>query len=215
VQHKQTILALEQSLQIAMSAHSPRFEPLGRDVDGRVYWTLSPGIGEREAAKEFLSASAGEKQGAKVKGRTVKGKRAAEEEERKAMRRWSWFVAVWGRRPDDEDVHVVEKIVQSDDESDEDEEEIDDGKEKWWGFWDPREIRRLAGFVGRRGGLKEEGGAEDIASAHSDEDPLLISGSTTHEEASKRQLKELVKGLKEYADSLEWRIKRDETDIKC
>jgi hypothetical protein len=214
VQHKQTILALEQSLRIAVSAHSPRFEPLGRDVDGRVYWALSPGIGERVAAMEFLGASAGDKPSAKCKGRTVKGKRAAEEEERKSMRRWSWFVAVWGRRPDDEDVRVVEKMVSSGEEE-EDEEEIDDGKEKWWGFWDPREIHRLAAFVGRRGGLKEERSTEDAASTHSDEGPLPISDSTTHEETSKRQLKELTKGLKEYADSLEWRIKRDETDIKC
>lgn len=194
-------------------------------MDGRSYWALSPGLDEREAAIDLLAVSAGSKDGARAKGRTIKGKRAAEEEERKGMKRWSWFVAVWGKRPDDADVRLVHKTSTDSDEDSEDSEEEDDGEEKWWGFWEPEEIRRLAAYVGRRGGLgneegvttksREEGGSGG-ASAVSDlsdlSEPDELDGQPEKPSPSMQELKELMKGLKERADLLEWRIRRDESE---
>src|ERR1700676_3019881 len=51
VAHKRTVLDLEESLKVAMNAYIPRFSgPFGKDMDGRLYWALSPGVVEWENA---------------------------------------------------------------------------------------------------------------------------------------------------------------------
>jgi hypothetical protein len=232
--HKENLHTLEQSLHVTMAAYAPRFGPLGRDADGRVYWALSPSLGEREAAEDYLALRAGTISSQQAKGRLAKHKRAATEEERRGMKRWGWFVAVWGKRPDDADVRFVSTERPSMDskidseghenghESDQGE---DNGKEKWWGFWEPEEIRRLAAFVGRRGGLSQGDDTDesDSLSSHSsakNSDRANGSASTLSSgpanvnspAPSKGDLKQLIRKLQEYADLLKWRIKRDDGD---
>ncbi|TFK44250.1 hypothetical protein BDQ12DRAFT_7961 [Crucibulum laeve] len=92
--HKLQLSNLENALKIIMPGFAPRFEALGRDEEGRVYYALSPGVAEREAAMEFMVNNLVDKP-AKAKKR----ERVLGEEERKEMREWSWFVAVWGAKP--------------------------------------------------------------------------------------------------------------------
>lgn len=104
--HKHKLISLDNSLKVLLPKYAPRLTPLGTDADDRVYWILSPGVSEREAAQEFIhSCSSDEKhmQGRRSNKRNVvkKAKVLAGEEERAEMRSWSWFVAVWGRKPED------------------------------------------------------------------------------------------------------------------
>ena len=52
-----------------MQAYSPRFQPLGRDAQGRIYYIST----------------------------TYKGKKEPTAEERASLKKWSWFLAVWCR----------------------------------------------------------------------------------------------------------------------
>ena len=49
-------------------------------MDGRTYWALSPGIKKTEAAISYLTSFFRENKAASSK----------------AMKKWSWFLAVWG-----------------------------------------------------------------------------------------------------------------------
>lgn len=70
-----------------MNAYAVRFDgPLGKDMDGRVYWALSPGVTEREHAIQAIFD--GDHKGKKPK--------RAVPENREMLKKWSWFVAVSG-----------------------------------------------------------------------------------------------------------------------
>jgi len=100
--HKHKLASLDNSLKVLTPRYAPRYTPIGIDADSRVYWILSPGISERDAASDFLLSCSREIRGKPGKSRKLpKSKVLATEEERKEMRSWSWFVAVWGRKPKD------------------------------------------------------------------------------------------------------------------
>jgi len=100
--HKHKLASLENSLKVLTPRFAPRYTPIGIDADSRVYWILSPGVSERDAASDFILSCSREIKGKPGKSRKLpKSKVLTTEEERKEMRSWSWFVAVWGRKPKD------------------------------------------------------------------------------------------------------------------
>lgn len=169
----------------------PRYSGfLGQDSEKRVYFVLTPGQAERLEAVDFVKNTlAGRKEKAKPKGR---GRDKWSEEERLKLRDWSWFVAVWGKKPDDA-LPIPRPALPHDDGGGADdvsslsELEEDEDSERWWGFHAPEEIKRLARWVGTKAGL------EDLAEG----------------ETGDRQAKLLVDGLKSFADLLDWRITRE------
>ncbi|TFK53602.1 hypothetical protein OE88DRAFT_1676860 [Heliocybe sulcata] len=241
--HKQRIMDLEQALEVASSAYLPRSGPLGKDADGRVYWVLPVGAGERE----FGSALLADASKAKVTKRGM-----VSLDDRTAMRRWSWFVAVWGRRPSgaaQSKKAGKEKV----------DEEEDDGEEKWWGFWDAKDIKTLADWLAVKAGVetgqisfsvtaKEEkassrdtsigkgmspsagtsvsaevemvdrsssvstplselsdGGEDELSELSDDEEEGDERDVFAEGPPSKGSVKNLVRGLREYAEVLVWR----------
>ena len=138
--HKQRLLNIDNSLEIISSNYVGRFQVLGKDHEGRTYWTTSPGIDEIVAAHEFLttitSDMSSEESGSSKKKK--KEQLGPETRPRDNSREWTWFVAVWGRAPPDWEA--------SDSEDDE-----EDTRERWWVFDEAGEIRRLANWLGDGG----------------------------------------------------------------
>ncbi len=163
------------------------------------------------------------------------------------MRRWGWFIAIWGQKPAD-------GLVPVDDDDTENEEESDD-VERWWGLWQADEIRKLAdwiaiknGFDGGKQPIESHGGAgaentnssgkADGRRSHSGTlpghlTPLSDAFDTEDDEAgseaegagaqmrvdedgrvvpTQNELKTLVRGLREYAEVLDWRVWRMEDE---
>ena len=129
--HEAKLAALEHAHALAGAECVPRFAPLGRDADGRVYFAVTPGVVEREAALDLLEGGQGTVRFGRRRG-------VVDEDERKTMRHWSWFLAIWGRKPEGAAVAKVEDDDETEDEDDEEDEE------RWWGFWDPTEVAKLA-----------------------------------------------------------------------
>ncbi|KAF7793905.1 hypothetical protein EIP86_005027 [Pleurotus ostreatoroseus] len=240
--HNLTLKDLEYSGQLAALHHSPRFLPLGRDSDGRIYYALNPGAGELEAAQQLVRGH---------DGRVRIGRRRGPwtEDDRRELQKWSWFVAVWGKKPEDA------KLAKHDE--DEDEHEFD-YEETWWGFWQPNEILTLAEWISRKADLDEEPLEKGKSARANGSSARSTNGSTkgkgsrtvstsssltslTSSKSSKsarglsplsnlsseevdedaemddsnrqgppvtHELHGLVKGLREYAEMLQWRIGR-------
>lgn len=201
---------------------------MGRDIEGRIYWALTPGMNEREDALDLLQSCS---QGRTHKSRSRRKPLVPSEEDRSALGKWSWFVAVWGKRPP-----IAERtLVEDEDDSDEGEydDDEDDAEEQWWGFWEPEEIMKLASWVHFKAGL------EDISEQMLDQSVSAPSGSRaqlldsdvdmedpTDDESSDDELEDdnmamsmiptkgevvtLVKELEQYASLLRGRIKKDE-----
>ncbi|KAG2148399.1 hypothetical protein BD769DRAFT_1411867 [Suillus cothurnatus] len=169
-------LTPQTALTIALSSCAQRIIPLGRDSEGRVYWALTPGRGERDFSREYLTSNieVGERdEGAKTKSRKPKSRSTwtpPSLSERASHKRWSWFIAVWGVRPTIEertDPPLDEDCSESDSESESDhdsESDEDDDKSKksqktktecprWYAFSEPAEIFKLAEWVERKAGL--------------------------------------------------------------
>ncbi|KZS98679.1 hypothetical protein SISNIDRAFT_481388 [Sistotremastrum niveocremeum HHB9708] len=66
-------------------------------------------------------------------------KKLPKDEDRAHFRKWAWFVAVWGKRPGSL-------------EFDEDGDPIED---QWWGFYEPKQIRKLSRWVGWTGEMRD------------------------------------------------------------
>lgn len=214
-QHKQMLQDLEYAHRIAQYECIPRYRELGRDHEGRVYYVLTPGPVEREAASQLLAGGDG-----KVKFTKKRG--AVTVDERKGMEKWSWFVGVWGRRPEGA------LMTEDDEESDEEQEE----KEEWWGFWDPEEIKKVAEWIAMKNNLGvvhfgadpdfDNAGApsplSDIPSDEDDDDEdddgdiQMRVDSEGRQVPNRQELQDLVKGLNEYADLLQWRVQRMQGD---
>ncbi|KDQ57441.1 hypothetical protein JAAARDRAFT_193771 [Jaapia argillacea MUCL 33604] len=199
--HKQNLLDIEQALKVLVCSTIPRSGPLGKDGDGRIYWLLGPGASEREAAANVLTDGGGN---GRISKRAMVGG-----EERRGMRRWSWFLSVWGTRPE---LRGNEKGKDQ-----EEEEEEEDGQDQWWGFSDPEEIKKLAGWI--EGKWKVEGDgiyASDVDASSRASSPLseFSEGDDVDMDGppSKTGLRELIKGLREYAELLEWRVKKWDRD---
>lgn len=168
------------ALAIALSSCAQRIAPLGRDTEGRVYWALTPGRGERDASREYLTSNVEVEQldeTSKAKSKATKSKSAwtpPSLTERASHKRWSWFVAVWGIRPcieerrdpskdeDDSGDDSSEPESEHDSEMGDDEDQenkIKPRKNKteperpgWYAFSDPSEIFKLAEWVDRKAG---------------------------------------------------------------
>ena len=130
--------AFEQAQRVISYAYALRFAPLGSDHEGRIYFALTPSVTEREVAAALLA-------GDMTKGGKAQGRAVVSTDERSALRRWGWFIAVWGKKPIDGFVPVV------DDDDDDDVEDV----ERWWGIWQPDEIRRLADWIAIKNGIAE------------------------------------------------------------
>ena len=189
---------IENALKIIGSSFAPRFTNLGTDNDGRVYYALSPGAAEREAAFEYVEVASSDKaMKLKKKGRVLSL------DDRSEMRDWSWFIAVWGTRPPflsnmaektGPDKMAVEEADDSEDSDEEDEENVP----RWWGFWDVEEIAKLAEWISVTSDLEEE----------SDDSTSMLSIGHRRQPRIE-QLKRLVGHLREYALLLQWRASED------
>ena len=182
-------------MKLVSHSFTPRFSTLGMDHDGRTYYALSPGVLEREVGFEYLEViSADKPRKLKKKGRILAA------EDRSNMKEWSWFVSVWGKKPSCEgrpNAHPVKNDTIDSDEEDGDDEEV----EKWWGFWEPGEIVKVADWIYIKSKLEDQemeaGGSENGNVSQTIKDP------------AKAQLTHLVTQLKDYAALLEWRSREN------
>jgi hypothetical protein len=228
-EYNRSLSALEQALRVALHTHTLRFAPLGVDHEGRTYFALTPSMAEREAAAALLAGDTSK--GGKAHGRAI-----ISTDERGTMRRWGWFIAVWGQKPVDGLVPACEEDDDSDDDSDD-----DDDTERWWGLWHADEIRKLADWIaiknGCAGGKEEDEDERKRARARTEAEssgarssqltPLLseASSSDTDDEAAAQngeggraiiptlnELEALVGALRECAEVLDWRAWRMEEE---
>ncbi|KAG1765342.1 hypothetical protein EDD22DRAFT_775103 [Suillus occidentalis] len=202
------------ALTLALSSCAQRIIPLGRDSEGRVYWALTPGRGERDASREYLTSNAevGEQDGdAKTKSHKAKSRSPwtpPSLSERASHKRWSWFIAVWGVRPaveertdppkdeycSDDDSEAESGL---DSESDEDEDKIkkvEIERPRWYAFSDPVEIFKLAEWVERKAGLNLRSNSSKLSKLRplsaltsrttSGSTSYAVSSSNTHTSAS-------------------------------
>lgn len=210
--HKQNIQDLDVALKVAMHDFNPRFGPLGTDNDGRIYWALSPGVYDRDYALDFIVKRADDS-GLAKNSKTSKGKRRLEKEERdrSSLKEWSWFVGVWGKKPPAKlgAVTSPRPPPQDDDDEDMEDDSLDDETaDKWWFFCDTKEIQNLAEWISIQSGLD----TSDDDSTSVDRRPFTLDQDTVMDapdSPTKEQLKNLVKGLNEYATVLEWRTRGD------
>ncbi|KAJ3886055.1 hypothetical protein GG344DRAFT_82082 [Lentinula edodes] len=161
--HKSKVQDIENAAKVLSSAFSPRFSPLGSDPEGRVYWALTPGVSDREYALDYIVSRLPNAPKSK-RPRNRKQRQQREEEDSRALREWSWFIAVWGKKPHGNGV--------------------DEGGDEpqWWGFWDPQEIRNLAEWLSITNGLKS--GPSGGVSTHSCNDLKILVKRLTEYAAS-------------------------------
>lgn len=165
--HKQTLQDLEHAHSVAQTACIPRYNMLGQDHEGRVYYALTPGEAEREAAIRLIAGKDG-----KVKLHRKRG--GLTEEDRRDMNRWSWFVAVWGKLPGG-----AVKVESEDDSEDEDED-----RNAWWGFWDPQEITKVADWIAFKcelGDAKSKPSARSVAGSAVDKGKAVEGRASTYD----------------------------------
>jgi hypothetical protein len=102
-----------------MDCCASRFTSLGSDAEGRTYYALSAS-GPQRGKKERLPS----------------------EGDRFAMRRWGWFIAVYGTPGT-----VIQPGSEDDIEEDEDEDEDRSKTARWWGFVGVEEMRKLSKWL--------------------------------------------------------------------
>ncbi|KAH7888731.1 hypothetical protein F5I97DRAFT_1803661 [Phlebopus sp. FC_14] len=210
--HKHIMADIDGVLKVSLSAYTHRISPLGRDTEGRIYWALTPGLIEREAALDRLrsySQGRSRQSSSKVRRRPL----VPSEEDRRALKKWSWFLAVWGTRPS-----ISESII--DPGSEDDVTEDGEDEKRWWGFWDPDEITKLVAWMHSRSGLGNFGTGSDGRdldddSSKCDSDGTLdgrahdtsleLSASPTRDE-----LESFLVEVERYATLLKCRMRTDE-----
>lgn len=139
-EYKRSLSAFEQAQRVTSHAYTLRFAPLGTDHEGRIYFALTPSVAEREAAAALLA-------GDMTKGGKAQGRAVVSADERSVLRRWGWFISVWGKKP-------VDGIVPAGEDDDDDDDDVED-VERWWGIWQPDGIRRLADWIAIKNGIAE------------------------------------------------------------
>ena len=199
---------------------------LGSDTDGRTYYALSAS-GPQRGKKERLPS----------------------ESERFGMKRWGWFLAVYGKPG------TVVQHGSEDDMEDEDKPNV----ERWWGFADVEEMRKLSKWLAYRAevdisdnvvdGTKSNKSSREAAAISSTLTSRLPSPSVAtvilHSEcrplspvshptdsrldnmdidqdhdrnlskpATLEGMKALAKAVLEFADFIDWRLNRDQTNSK-
>lgn len=205
--HKDRIADIENAVKIVEASFAARFVTLGSDNDGRVYYVLSPGVAEREAAFEYLQIASSDKM-VKLKKRG----RVLAPEDRKEMREWSWFVAVWGTRPHTSQSQSMPRKdqrmnVDGAENSETGEDDEDELVPKWWGFCDVEDIKNLAEWISIKSGIEDK---DDNLRPHAS--PLTSTSSVSSNKPKQpriEQLKKLVGNLREYAELLQWRTRED------
>ena len=115
-EHKAIVAHIQNSHKPEIDSCASRFMSLGRDSDGRIYYALSAS-GPQRGKKERLPT----------------------ESEQLAMKRWGWFIAVYGK--------PGTVIQHGSDAMDEDEDEDEPSEERWWGFADVKEMRKLSKWL--------------------------------------------------------------------
>ena len=192
-------------MKIISTVFAPRFIPLGTDLDDRIYYALSPGVAEREAAFEYIELASSEKP-----TRPKKKGRVLSPSDRQEMREWSWFVVVWGKKPPSLPGVPALRTTKMDIDGTADESESkseDEAVEKWWGFWEPGEISKVAEWISIKAGLDDE--ESTVGDSH------MSSSSTAKDKVDSSinprtaQMRRLVTGLKDYAALLQWRTRDD------
>jgi hypothetical protein len=179
--HKARLLNIDNALKIVTSGFASRFSALGADHEGRMYYALIPGYSEQEAALEYLEALSSDKP-TKVKRKA----RNIGDTDHEELTGWSWFIAVWGKRP-----QATPTRTAGDDKSSDGE-----GRESWWALGESEEIFKVADWITINCGLEDE------------EDVMATAPSSSTPKPNKRktdELKQLVIDLREYAGLLEWR----------
>jgi hypothetical protein len=88
--------------------------------------------------------------------------------ERSGLRRWGWFIAVWGKKPSD-------GLVPADDD--------DLDVERWWGIWQPDEVRKLADWIAIKNGMTE-GKRLNTNTKSRDRDEQATSGPNDRERSA-------------------------------
>ncbi|KAI5890523.1 uncharacterized protein SCHCODRAFT_02547343 [Schizophyllum commune H4-8] len=178
--HKQNVQDIEDALKVITLSHNIRCNTLlGEDIDGREYYVLAPSLAQRDLALAFLAhkASPGMVKAKRRRGRDLN--------EARALKKWSTFVAVYGKRPESAP-------------TDEDDEE--DGKTRgWFGFADPADIEKLAEWVKACAEAKPE-----------DEEAAKKMDARASSESANDRCGPLVKGLLDFAASTRWQVKADE-----
>jgi len=200
--HKDRLADIGNAVKVVGASSAARFVTLGSDGGGRVYYVLSPGVAEREAAFEYLQIASSDKM-VKLKKRG----RVLAPEERKEKKEWSWFVAVWGTRP-----HASQSLPRKDQSMNVDgaensgtEEDEDELVPKWWGFYDVEDIKNLAEWISIESGIEDK--RDNLRLQVS---PLTSTSSASASNKPKQPLiEQLVGNLKEYAELLQWRTRKD------
>ncbi|KIJ49555.1 hypothetical protein M422DRAFT_27922 [Sphaerobolus stellatus SS14] len=196
--HKQTVANLQNMHKADLDSCSSRFMPLGRDLEGRVYYALSAS-GPQKGKKD----------------------RVPSESERVSMKKWGWLLACYGKPGS------VVKPLDSDDMDSNSDEEGESG-DRWWGFSDADEMRKLSKWFLHEIEIKEDTSSgnskapsafseraqsprrsltplsvleEELGSKHK-EDRMMPRGAVS-------EVKTLAKSVMEFADFIEWRLKRE------
>ncbi|GJJ06394.1 hypothetical protein Clacol_000585 [Clathrus columnatus] len=125
--YKERIRDLQSYFRVEINSCASRFEPLGVDTDGRVYY-LPSSLGPFRGKKDRLPS----------------------DKERLGFRRWGWFIAVYGK-PGTQIQHF------GCDYSDDVDTNVKLREEGWWGFADVSEIRKLSKWLLSRAETEDEG----------------------------------------------------------
>ncbi|KAJ6593853.1 hypothetical protein B0H19DRAFT_1246592 [Mycena capillaripes] len=215
--HKQIIQDIEGAAKVAMHRFNPRFSPLGADREGRLYYALSPSGPESESALEFISSMATETDDASRSSKAKRKRRPKREEERSSLKDWSWFIAVWGRKPPPELGTLPFKPLAQSGNDDGDESDDDEIVNKWWAIWQPAEIRKLVTWITLKYQLNDSTPSSASSSATTPSDgPSPAAGSDERgiemsPHPSKLELLSLVTNLEDYIMGLEFRVRDGET----
>lgn len=115
-EHKAIVADIRNYHKPEMDWCGSRFTRLGCDTEGRLYYALSAS-GPHRGKKERLPSEA----------------------ERSTMKRWGWFIAVFGKPG---------TVIQHESEDDMDEDSEDDPNgERWWGFAGIEDMRKLSKWL--------------------------------------------------------------------
>lgn len=197
-----------------MHRFNPRFSPLGADREGHVYYALSPSLSESDSALEFIASMAAETEDANRNSKAKRKRRPKREDERSSLKDWSWFIAVWGKKPPLELGTLPFKPIATGGDDDSDESDDDEVVDKWWAIWQPAEIRKLATWITMKYRLNE--GTLSSASSTNTTTPSSSAsppagwderGMEMSPHPSKLELLALVANLEDYAMGLEFRVR--------
>ncbi|KAJ7262225.1 hypothetical protein B0H12DRAFT_321480 [Mycena haematopus] len=212
--HKQVLQDIEGAGKIAMHRFNPRFSPLGADREGRTYYALSPSLSESDSALEFIASMAAETDDANRNSKAKRKRRPRREDERSSFKEWSWFIAVWGKKPPPELGTLPFKSVVNAGDDDGDDSDDDEVVDKWWAIWQPAEIRKLVAWITMKYHLNDGtiSSASSMATTPSSDEaspPAAWEGRDIQmsPHASKLELLALVANLEDYALGLEFRVR--------